>query len=252
VAKVARVGAKGAVALRPGREADIVRRLLRRHSGPLARRAIVRIWRELLAGTTAMQGHFVVTVCETDAGNGLVQLAREHFGALTPLRVHRSPAQAIAEISAGTASVAVLPMPAEEEASSAAWWTALLHRDDPRIHVIARLPFWAARVEGAPRGRALVVAAIGPDPSGADRSLLGFELDGETSRARFAAAITAAGLAHTEMLVRRAHGSPVAHVLLEVDGLIQDADPRLAALAGLARPPVILGAYAVPIEGDGA
>ena len=99
------------------------------------------------------------------AGSGYAQCAREHFGALTPLRVHRSPAQAIAEVSAGTATAAVLPLPAEEEAPP--WWTALLHRDEPRIHVVARLPFWAPRAEGAPRVQALVVAAVPPDPSGA-------------------------------------------------------------------------------------
>ena len=31
-----------------------------------------------------------------------------------------------------------------------------------------------------------------------------------------------------------------------------DDDPRLAALADALRPPVVLGAYAVPVEGDPA
>ena len=149
------------MALRPGREADILRRLLRRHRGHLPRRAVVRVWRELLAATTSMQGPYAITACETEAGNGYVQCAREHFGALTPLHVHRSPAQAIAEVSAGTATAAVLPLPAEEEAQP--WWTTLLHRSDPRIHVVARLPFWAPRAEGARRVQALVVAAVPPD-----------------------------------------------------------------------------------------
>ena len=252
VERVGRLGAKGRVALRPGREAAIVRRLVARHAGSLPSRAVARIWRELLAATTAMQGQFVVSVCETDPTDALLQLAHEHFGALTPMRVYRRPAQALAEISAGTASVAVLPMPAEEEASSAAWWTALLHRDDPRIHVVARLPFWASRAPGATNSRALVVAAIAPDPSGHDRSLIGVELPPEVSRARFVASLTTAGFQLAEMLVRRDPGAPVAHVLLEVGGMVRDGDPRLIALRGLARPPVVLGAYAVPMQGEGA
>ena len=128
VAQVSAQGGKGRVALRPGREAEILRRLLRRHRGHLPRRAVVRVWRELLAATTSMQGPYAITACETEAGNGYAQCAREHFGALTPLHVHRSPAQAIAEVSAGTATAAVLPLPAEEEAQP--WWTALLHRAD--------------------------------------------------------------------------------------------------------------------------
>ena len=96
VERVARSGKRSAY--RPGREASIIRRLLRQHSGTLPAQTLVRIWRELLAGTTAMQGPFAVAVCEPDAGAGFTQAAREHFGALTPLHVYGSPAQAMAEV----------------------------------------------------------------------------------------------------------------------------------------------------------
>ena len=248
VERVASEGGKGRVAIRPGREADIVRRLIARHTGKLPKRLLVRWWRELFAATTSMQGSYVVAVCETEAGSPFVQAAREHFGALTPVRVYRTPSQAIAELSAGTAIAAVLPMPAEGETS--AWWTALLHRDDPRIHVIARLPFWAPRPEGAPRVQALVAAAVPPDASAQDRSLIGMELGAETSRARLAAALTATGLVPLTTILRR--DGTAAQALVEVEGLVADTDPRLAALGDVARRPVVLGAYAVPVEGDQA
>jgi len=248
VERVASEGGKGRVAIRPGREADIVRRLIARHTGKLPKRLLVRWWRELFAATTSMQGSYVVAVCETEAGSPFVQAAREHFGALTPVRVYRTPSQAIAELSAGTAIAAVLPMPAEGEAS--AWWTALLHRDDPRIHVIAKLPFWAPRPEGAPRVQALVAAAVPPDASAQDRSLIGMELGAETSRARLAAALTAAGLAPISTILRRDGTS--AQALVEVEGMVADTDPRLSALGDVARRPVVLGAYAVPVEGEPA
>jgi chorismate mutase len=251
VEQVATQGGKGRVAIRPGREADIVRRLLARHEGNLPRRLIVRWWRELFAATTSMQGSYVVAVCDTDAGSPLTQAAREHFGALTPLRAYRTPSQAIAEISAGSAICAVLPLPAEGEAT--AWWTALLHRtssfrDEPRIHVIARLPFWTARPEGAPHADALVVAAVAPDASGRDRTLIGMELTGENSRARVTAALTAADLPPLSTILRRDPSASVA--LVEVEGLVGEGDPRLNRLAEIARQPVVLGAYAVPVEGE--
>ena len=68
VAAVAALHAKHANPLRPGREAAIIRRLLARHHGALPRHTIVRLWRELLAATTAMQGRFALAVCETDQG----------------------------------------------------------------------------------------------------------------------------------------------------------------------------------------
>ena len=253
VERVASEGGKGGVAIRPGREADIVRRLLARHAGRLPKRLIMRWWRELFAATTSMQGSYVVAVCETEAGSPFTQAAREHFGALTPIRVHRSPSQAIAELSAGAAICAVLPMPSDGE--TAAWWTALLHRstrpgDDPRIYIIARLPFWSPRPEGAPKVQALVVAAVAPDPSGHDRSIIGLELHTDASRARLTAALTAAGLAPSATILRRDPAATLA--LVEVEGLVAEDDPRLAALDGVVRRPVVLGAYAVPVDGETA
>ena len=239
---------KGGVALRPGREAEIIRRLLARHRGALPPRTIVRIWRELLAGTTAMQGKLLVTVCDTDPANAFALAAREHFGALTPLRVHRSPAQAIAEVSSGVATAAVLPMPTDGEPASAAWWMGLLHRDDPRIHVIGLLPFWVPRPEGAPHVQALIAAAVPPDPTDADRSLLGVEFSAELSRARLTAALTDAGFLPGRILLRREPGASSAHALVDVAGHVADADPRLPAIRPvLLQAPVVLGAYAVPI-----
>ena len=247
VERVGMLGAKGRVPLRPGREADIIRRLVARHTGALPARVLARIWRELLAATTAMQGSYVIAVCETDPDGGFVTCAREHFGALTRLHTHRTAAQAIGDVSAGRAIAAVLPIPAEDEPQAAAWWTALLHHDEPRIHVVARLPFWASRPDGASRTQALVVSAAAPDASQHDRSLVGLELSSETSRARLVSLLQAAGLPVLQILLRRGQ---VVHALVELDGLLQESDIRLTALPGLLRPPVVLGGYAVPIEGD--
>lgn len=250
VERVAKAGKRGAY--RPGREASIIRRLLREHCGRLPPQTLVRIWRELLAGTTAMQGSFSVAVCEPDGRTCFTQVAREHFGALTPLHAYGSAAQATAAVSRGTATVAVLAMPSEAEATAEPWWTSLLQRDEPRVHVVAKLPFWAPRPEGAPRDQALVVATVEPDASERDHSLLGLELDRDVSRARLTGALAAAGFAAKGTILRRGPGGPVAHALVEVDGFLTDDDTRLAGLGALLRRPIVLGAYAVPETGDAA
>lgn len=236
VEHVARSGKTAA--FRPGREASIIRRLVGRHSGALPARTLFCMWREMLAGTTGMQAPVITAVCENDPNLGVTMAAREHFGALTPIRPHTSPARAMAEVTAGTASVAVLPYPTEADA----WWTTLLH-GDPRMHIIARLPFWAARPDGVSAVPAVVVAAAAPDASGADRSFLGLELDQELSRARIGSVLAAAGLPPVSLLLRPNH------VLVEVDGHLTDDDPRLARLEGFPRRPVVLGGYAIPIAG---
>jgi hypothetical protein len=139
-------------------------------------------------------------------------------------------------------------MPTEEETT--AWWAALMHRDEPRIYVVARLPFWAPRTEGAPQVEALVVAAVAPDPSSRDRSLIGVELPPETSRARLATLVAAAGFAPGTIILRRDQASQTAQALVDVEGYVGDDDARLAALTELQRAPVVLGAYAVPVDGE--
>lgn len=228
-------------AFRPGREAAIIRRLVGRHHGALPKVSVFRIWRELLAGTTGMQGGFRLAIHDGDPRGGLTQLAREHFGALTPLGSYDSADQALADVGRGAASVAVLPFPSD----ASTWWVTLLHHT-PGLYVIGRLPFWSSRPEGAPSLQALVVAAAPPDASGDDRSFLGLECAGDISRARLSDELTTAGLAPEMMVLLCEPGSATAYGLAEVDGSLADGDPRLSRLsAGLCRP-VVIGGYAVP------
>ena len=231
-------------AFRPGREASIIRRLLGRHRGSLPPVSLVRIWRELLAGTTSMQGGFSLAVCDSDHGASLTQLAREHFGALTPLRTYVSAGQALVDVSQGFASVAVLPYPSESDN----WWVALLHHE-PRLHIIGRLPFWKPRPDGAPAAQAIVVASTPPDASQDDGSFLGLECDGDVSRTRLSSELSAVGLKPETMVLGRQQGSPVTNVLVEVEGYLSDDDPRLVHMGTVLRRPIVLGSYAMPVGG---
>jgi chorismate mutase / prephenate dehydratase len=243
VEHVARSGKPAA--FRPGREASIIRRLLGRHRGALPPVALVRIWRELLAGTTSMQGGFALAVSDGSHGTLITQLAREHFGALTPLYCYASPGQALIDVTQGIASVAILPYPSETDS----WWIALLHHE-PRLHVIGALPFWNARPDGAPNARAVVVASTPADSSGQDRSFLGLECDSEVSRTRLSGELARLALQPLTLTVVRQQGSAAANVLIEVDGMLGEDDARLAHLGSVLRQPVVLGSYAIPIAGN--
>ncbi len=248
VSGMAGSGAKGnGPALRPGREAQILRRLLARHSGPMPAAALVRLWREILAASTALQGPFSVAVFAPSPGSGHARLAREHFGAATPIRTLPTPARALAAIADGEASVAVLPAPEEGDTPEAAWWTRL---DSPRIQVVARLPFFRPRfVEGDPE--ALVLSVVPADPTGRDRTLIRLEAEGAgQSRARLSAALVAAGLAPLSLVLQRHETGMLA--LAEVEGYLPPGDAATAArLEALPFTRAqILGAYAVPETGE--
>lgn len=237
VQRVAGLTHAGKVPFRPGREADVISRLLARHTGPLPRYAIVRWWREVFAAHIGIETAFTIAVCEPGGGQ-YAAAAREHFGSLTPLRLHPSPAQAIADVSRGFATAAVLPVPVENEPVDAAWWLALLRGDEPGIHIVGRIPFWAARPEGSPTVEAFVVAAAPPDRSRHDRTLVGVTRNGVTRNG-----ITRNGsrdpiaLADATAIWRGSEG------LLDVAGHLDADDPRLTALGRA----VILGCYAVPV-----
>jgi chorismate mutase len=241
VARLAGSRAKGgATPLRPGREAAVLRRLLARHAGPLARERLVRIWREIFMASTAIQGGFSVAVHAPSPQSGHARLAREHFGPIAAIRVHPTPARALAAVTDGEASVAVLPAPTED--ADGAWWARL---EVPKLQVVARLPF-VAEPAGGPG--ALVVAPVAPDPSGDDRTLLLVEAEAGAPRARIAAALAEAGLKAGALIVARVGSATLA--LAEIEGFLRADDARLASLPWARR--TILGAYAAPVAGDAA
>ncbi len=240
---VAHDPSKSGIKIRPGREAAILRRLLARHTGALPPQAIFRFWRELFAAALVIEGGQTVAVCAGPDETDLPALAREHFGALTPLRRHRNPAQALADIERGTAQVAVLPPPSED--AEGGWWMSL-GRGERQLSVIAKIPFWTRRAEGLPTGEAYVVATIRPDPSGADKGLIAFEMSGDISRTRMIANLATAGFVTGQVWQHRAGDITLA--LIEVDNLVEDHDPRLTQITGLDRPAWVIGGYAVPLD----
>ncbi len=220
VAEVGALGAKGRVPLRPGREAAILRRLLRRNAGPLAPDTLVRVWRAVLAGSSAQQNAMRVVVADP----ALLPAAREHFGtAVSAAPV--ADAACLAQLGDGRATLAVLPLPSD----AARWWTELGRNGRwPGLHVVARLPF-LRRAGAAEFVEAVVLSPAAPDPSGADRSLLAGPAD------ELAGLLARAGLPLHDTL---------ASGLVEVDGFVAADDPRLPADAA------VLGAYAIPIGVD--
>jgi chorismate mutase len=238
----------GGLALRPGREAQIMRTRLATHDGGFPAAAVYRMWREMMSGFALMQTPGLkVAVCRPADQPGYWDLARDHFGCQVPMVGYESPAQVLAEVRANPTTVGVVPAPIE--ADTAPWWPLLAGRDPTLPNVVARLPFLAmpnARARGI---TALMLARIEPEESGDDRALISVESEHGVSRDRLAGALTKAGLpAYASAMDQVTAG--VHHYLLELPGVIVDADPRLRTLEqalALGRGTVAtIGAYAVP------
>jgi chorismate mutase/prephenate dehydratase len=249
VAAIGREKQTGNVAaLRPGREAMILRRLMARHRGNFSRAALVRMWRELLSTTVGLQTRFAVAVYAPEP-SGYWDIARDHFGSNTPLTAFRSVGQVIHAVTEGQASVGILPMPREDDSDP--WWRFIMSPDDSTPRILARLPFGArgnARHDG---GDALVIGSGTVEATGDDCSLVVVEASGDLSRARLFTAAGQAGLACSFCASYRA-GDHATLYLMELTDFVPPHDPRLAhlceQLAGVAIDRiVVLGTYATPL-----
>jgi len=217
--------ATGQPTLRPGREAQILRRLVARHRGRFPRQTLVRLWRELLGGTVSMQGKFAIAVTVPEARPGFWDIARDHFGGFLPLIPLRSPADVLSAVGDGRASVGVLPMPTDHDA--APWWPALAGARGQGPRVLARLPFALSGNSRDGDGDALVVGTAAADPTGDDRTMLVVEAKSGMSRGRFLAAFE--GLGPVSYLAGYEPAPNEVWHLIEFDGLLSPQDPAIVA-----------------------
>jgi chorismate mutase / prephenate dehydratase len=238
----------GGLALRPGREAQVMRQRLATHQGPFPSTALYRMWREMMCAFTLMQTpDLKIAICRPADQPGYWDLARDHFGCQIPFVANDTPAQVLAAVRANPSTVGVVPTPIESDA--APWWPLLAGRDATLPNVVARLPFLDmpnARARGI---SAFVLARMEPEDSGDDRTLISVEATTGLSRNRIAGALAKAGLpAFTSALDQVADG--VHHYLVELPGVLADGDERLRELGtalGLKSGRVAaIGAYAVP------
>jgi chorismate mutase/prephenate dehydratase len=221
--------AKGAVTTagvaRPGREAAIVRRLLERHAGPFPASALVRIWREMMSSFVQMQASVAVAVAlPPDDVLGFWDVARDHFGSITPLLPVNSQMAALRAIGEGTATFAVLPVPLDDDADP--WWRALATDDAGAPRICMRLPF--ATAPDAYERACYVLGPIRAEATGHDCSGLIVELGRDMSRGRLKDALTAAGLPPRSFRSRfDSMVEGASQHLVEIADAVAPGDPRL-------------------------
>ena len=139
-------------AFRPAREADMMRRLVERHSGILPLDTAEGIWRVIISTFTYVQAPFSVHA-DLSAGDARMRdAARFHFGFTVPFVAHMGASAVVAAVSDSKGDLGLVP--AFAIAGGGAWWNALEFDVAPKV--IARLPF----VERADHPAALPVFVV--------------------------------------------------------------------------------------------
>ena len=139
-------------AFRPAREAEMMRRLVKRHKGILPLDTAEGIWRVIISTFTYVQSPFSVHADFSAGDAAMRDSARFHFGFTVPFVPHMGASGVVAAVSASKGDLGLVP--AIAVAGAGAWWNALEFDSAPKI--IARLPF----VERADHPAALPVFVI--------------------------------------------------------------------------------------------
>ena len=244
-----------APAYRPGREAEILHRLVDRHDGEFPLVSLLLIWRQIISASLGLQDDFVVAVHGAEESNPRCEIAETHFGAAAPISLHGSVTGVFIAVTRGDATVGVLPFPADGQETP--WWPRMLRYGDRvpgagRPSIVARLPFVPMRRLSSAAHDSLVIAMQAPEPTARDRSFVVVEAGNDTSRARVHGAFQSRGLGSRLTLTHQDDVDPGATLfLLEVDGFVEQGDDRIAAIAEEiggedAAAIRVLGAYAEP------
>lgn len=243
-------GSYGGVVLRPGREMEILRRLIGRAEGPFPKPVIIRMWRELFAALISLQGAMSMAVYMPTRGAGYLELARNHYGSQTPATTWQTTAPVVRAVAEGEVSVGILPLPRFEE--PAPWWPMLFFETPNTPRIISRLPLCGP---GAGRGDGVEAMAIGRMPleaTGHDRGLVAIETAADISRGGIRALVESSGLPLLEIIDSYAPSEERRQYLVEVSEYVAADDPRVAKLAAdpqIGRA-VVVGVYAVPFSAE--
>jgi chorismate mutase len=220
-------------AFRPAREADMMRRLVERHSGILPLDTAESIWRVIIATFTYVQAPFRVHADFSAGEPAMRDCERFHFGFTVPLLGHMGPAGVVAAVAAAKGDLGLVPV----RGSAGAWWAALEADDAPKI--IARLPF----VERDDHPAGLPVFAIArPHPEAIVKDVEMWSVHVAGWGPRPAQAL--AGLAEAVVVPDRGFDSAALLVPVPQDQPLDDITAALVAAGASVRGRALVGSHA--------
>ena len=154
---------EGMCFIRSGREAEVIRRIHTKFKdGVFPALPALHIWRMIICASLSLESDLTIAV-NPSPDNNLYWLAREYFGAFTPVIQFKNTTEVIAQMQIGKAEVGVFTTALAERDER--WWLQL-----PKdIKIFACLPFM---LPGNTSINALAVARLIPEPTGNDVTML--------------------------------------------------------------------------------
>ena len=229
------------------REIEILRRLCNRHKGKMDKEVLIRIWREIISASVNLQSPLNIAVFITDQSKSNLEIARNYFGAYTPVILCRSVSLVLKELTQGEANIAILSL---NEDKQVCWWYAVAQENKRPVNVFLKLPLTGSGKNNGNLRPAYALSELPFEATGQDKTLLVAETDGTLSLSTLDLLLKNEGIAtdaicdaYTPDAMRKAY-------LFEVDGFVSNKDERLNSLIEKEKGKVtmlrIIGGY--PVE----
>ena len=167
-------------AIRTGREAEVLRKIICKAPTNFSKRSIVRIWRELVSAYSQMQSSYSVGLCAPTHSVGYWDITRDYFGSASNIELYKSSKVLLQKISDDRSFIGVFPHPFNN--SEADWWKNIGIGSNNQTNIIARLPYGGKSIDQFEELEAIAVASFPSEVSGKDRSWLIFELNKKKSK----------------------------------------------------------------------
>lgn len=220
---------KTGAAFRPGREADMMRRLVARHSGALPITTVEHIWREIITTFTRMQAPFDIATDGAADPDRMRDLARFYFGFSVELLRLGDAAAVVAHVAA-TGDLGIVAR--DQDPAVGAWWRALAKPSGPQI--MAVLP--NIEIRGRPANLpAFVISPRLSDPVTPDIRILAVSAKGDFTPPLGSSVLTGIGSdGQTELLLAVPEALDVARFAAEADGRLESVVEVGSIAAGIA------------------
>ncbi len=239
----------GRCPVRPGREAEQVRRVMQDFKGSLFMPAAAAvIWRMMIMSSLNLEGEMKVSVHAPKGDSDLFWLAREYFGPFSVTSRQPTPKRVLGDLMDNKVQMGVMPsMDLRDPALR--WWHELPVTGGGRFRIFAALPFLRPGKTSADTPSGFAIGAIEPEETGNDLSYLQIEADEGVSQDRLQSAFTSAKL-EARWIEIVTLGPGRRHHLVEVKGFLTPGHAGYREVEAALGPSLLatryLGAVAAP------
>lgn len=231
-----------------GKEAAIIKMLLKNHKSDFPEYVIAKIWREILSASAGLKEKLKISVFAKDDDDALIRIIQEHFGSYIDYVTYNSFGAVMNELSSHNTCLAVIPCD-NAAINTKPWWAGFSASDTAdSLRIVAKLPFLRNK-EDKDCEEAYVVALSPTDQSGSDISLVNVETHKDISASTVVENLENSGFTEAKVVRVANVDDETKFCLVEVNGYItpDKSCVRNAEKIEIFKKINIVGTYAKPI-----